>query len=142
MEKEKVDVEEKKLDALLAEAELEAAADEVASVSREDDADKEDEKEESNRFLVELTKEYDFEEKKYNSIDLSGLVDLTTNDLELFDRVLIRLNHRPQNKYQDATYVKHVAMKVTNLPVEFFNMLNARDMLMIIGITHSYFLFG
>ncbi len=128
-------------------AELEAEADEVASAGREaveelpeDEADGED------KFKVEFFKEYEFdngmETKKIKSVDLSGLLDLTTIDAERFDRILVKTGHRPSNKFTDTTYCKHVAAHVTKLPIDFFNMLNMRDMLLVMGTVHNYFLFG
>ncbi len=135
-------------DEMLEQAGLEAEADEVASAGREvpeedmpeEDTDGED------RFKVEFFKEYAFDNgveiKKIKSIDMSGLLDLTTIDAERFDRILIKTGHRPQNKFTDTTYCKHVAAHVTGLPVEFFNMLSIRDMLLVMGTVHNYFLFG
>ena len=135
-------------DEMLEQAGLEAEADEVASAGREvpeedmpeEDTDGED------RFKVEFFKEYAFDNgveiKKIKSIDMSGLLDLTTIDAERFDRILIKTGHRPQNKFTDTTYCKHVAAHVTGLPVEFFNMLSMRDMMFVMGTVHNYFLFG
>ncbi|MFG6330033.1 MAG: hypothetical protein K1W06_11305 [Lachnospiraceae bacterium] len=128
-------------------AELEAEADKVASPGREtledapgDGMDGED------KFRVEFFQEYEFdngiEVKKIKSVDLSGLLDLTTIDAERFDRILVKTGHRPPNKFTDTTYCKHVAAHVTKLPVDFFNMLNMRDMLLVMGTVHNYFLFG
>ena len=128
-------------------AELEAEADEVASAGREAVEElPEDETDGEDKFKVEFFKEYEFdngmETKKIKSVDLSGLLDLTTIDAERFDRILVKTGHRPSNKFTDTTYCKHVAVHVTKLPVEFFNMLNIRDMLLVMGTVHNYFLFG
>jgi len=142
-----IETKEVDYDEMLEQAGLEAEADEVASAGREaveelpeDEADVED------KFKVEFFKEYEFdngmETKKIKSVDLSGLLDLTTIDAERFDRILIRTGHRPQNKFTDTTYCKHVAAHVTGLPVEFFNTLSMRDMLVVMGMVHNYFLFG
>ncbi len=143
-----IETKEVDYDEMLEQAGLEAEADEVASAGREvpeedmpeEDTDGED------RFKVEFFKEYAFdngvEVKKIKSIDLSGLLDLTTIDAERFDRILIKTGHRPQNKFTDTTYCKHVAAHVTGLPVEFFNMLSMRDMMFVMGTVHNYFLFG
>ena len=78
-----MDVIEENLDELLEKAELEAAGDEVVSSGRNlSDSDKENEEKE-NPYLVEFSREYDWlndkgEMEKISSLDLSGLVDLTT----------------------------------------------------------------
>lgn len=143
-----IETKEVDYDEMLEQAGLEAEADEVASAGRE--VPEEDMPEEDTdgeyRFKVEFFKEYAFdngvEVKKIKSIDLSGLLDLTTIDAERFDRILIKTGHRPQNKFTDTTYCKHVAAHVTGLPVEFFNTLSMRDMLVVMGMVHNYFLFG
>lgn len=149
MEKD-VKVEETTWDEVKERAELIAAADETASGDRAKKAaealGEEQTDEEEELYEVKLSKEYEFDNgdgiKKYCSIDLSGLDDLTTTDGEVFDRMLERQNHAPVNKLKDTSYVKYVAMKVTGLPVEFFNMLSLRDMQNIIAVVHYYFLYG
>lgn len=131
-------------DTMVAEAELRAAADEMASGDRQET--EETEAMEENPYEVKLSREYSFydgtQEKTYDTLDLSGLVDLTTVDGEMFDRVLQKMNYRPANKFNDLTYCKHVAMKVTGLPAEFFNMLSIRDMIIITSVVYHFFLFG
>ena len=80
--------------------------------------------------------------EKISSLDLSGLVDLTTIDGEYFDKLLIKVGHRPQNKFTDFTYCKYVAMHVTNRPAEFFNMLGIRDMMIVIALINHFFMYG
>lgn len=127
-------------------AELLAAADEVASGRREDVETDMEEEADGNPYEVIFDKEYEFDNgdgrKKYLSIDLSGLADLTTVDGEVLDRILLKLGHTPLNKFKDTTYTKHVAMRVTGLPVEFFNMLSIRDMHKVTAMVYYYFLRG
>lgn len=142
-----MDVKEENLDELLEKAELEVAGDEVVSSGRNlSDSDNENEEKE-NPYLVEFSREYDWlndkgEMEKISSLDLSGLVDLTTIDGEYFDRLLIKIGHRPQNKFTDFTYCKYVAMHVTNRPAEFFNMLGIRDMMIVIALINHFFMYG
>lgn len=148
MGKDIIETKEVDYDEMLEQAGLEAEADEVASAGRE--VSEEDMPEEDtdggDRFKVEFFKEYAFDNgveiKKIKSIDLSGLLELSTIDAERFDRILIKTGHRPSNKFTDTTYCKHVAAHVTGLPVEFFNTLSMRDMLLVMGTVHNYFLFG
>jgi len=133
---------------LAEQAGIEAEFDGVASPGREaqpEDVDSSD-KEDNNQFIVEFFREYEFdngqEVTKYKTIDLSGLLDLTTVDGERFDRILMKLGHYPPNKLADLTYCKHVAKHVTGLPVEFFNMLDIRDMMLVAGTVRNFFLYG
>lgn len=118
-------------------AELEAAADNAVKNEK-------DSIEKINRELsyeVELTREYDFDGEKIRKVDLSGLKELTTVDGTEIDQVMERMNHEPRNKFRDLTYTKHIAMRVTGLPVEFFNNLIWKDMERIKNRITLYFLF-
>lgn len=92
-------------------------------------------------YIIPLSKTYNFEGEKIKEIDLSGLEDLTTADGEYIDRVMAKLNYHPKSKFSDITYTKHIAMRVTNLPIEFFNNLKWKDQQMITSRITIYFLF-
>lgn len=140
------------MEGLMEEAEREADADSaVVDILEREEQEKEeapmDEKEaeeeaEKDGYQIALRKEYDWNGGKVKSLDLSGLEDLTAIDLEYVDRVLAKMRHFPGNKYQDTTYQKHIAMRATGMPVEFFNMLSLKDMLAIGGVVYTYFLLG
>ena len=118
-------------------AELEAAADNAVKNEKGSI-------EKINRELsyeVELTREYDFDGERIRKVDLSGLKELTTVDGTEIDQVMERMNHEPRNKFIDLTYTKHIAMRVTGLPVEFFNNLIWKDMERIKNRITLYFLF-
>ena len=118
-------------------AELEAAADNAVKNEK-------DSIEKINRELsyeVELTREYDFDGERIRKVNLSGLKELTTVDGTEIDQVMERMNHEPRNKFRDLTYTKHIAMRVTGLPVEFFNNLIWKDMERIKNRITLYFLF-
>lgn len=118
-------------------AELEAAADNAVKNEKGSI-------EKINRELsyeVELTREYDFDGERIRKVDLSGLKELTTVDGTEIDQVMERMNHEPRNKFRDMTYTKHIAMRVTGLPVEFFNNLIWKDMERIKNRITLYFLF-
>ena len=92
-------------------------------------------------YIIPLSKTYDLEGKKIKEVDLSGLEDLTTADGEYIDRVMAKMNYHPRDKFRDITYTKHIAMKVTGLPIEFFNMLRWKDQQAITSRITVYFLF-
>lgn len=117
-------------------AAVEAAADNSAQA-----ADAELNINEKIPYVVPLSKTYQFEGEAIKEVDLSGLEDLTTADGEYVDRVMVKLNHHPRDKFRDITYTKHIAMRVTNLPIEFFNMLKWKDHQAITSRIGIYFLF-
>lgn len=129
---------------MAAQAEMEVEADKVSGGLQ--DVGTGTDEEDDNDFIVEFQNEYEHRTvgdlKKIKSIDLSGLTELTATDGEYFDRCLIQANHRPQNKFTDITYCKYVAEKVTGLPLEFFNKLKMRDMLLIVARIHVFFIYG
>lgn len=117
-------------------AELMAGADERSG-------EKEDPKKISVPLVVKLSRAYDdFSGNKIDTVDLSGMETLTTMDAQEVDRVVSKLGHAPANKWKDTLYTKHVAVKATGLPVEFFNQLLWKDMEEIRATVMYYFLFG
>lgn len=118
-------------------AELEAAADSVSAKKEEDPR----EEEKNTTFIIQLRKTYNFEGKSIDSVDLSGLERLTTIDAQEVDKVVDAMNWHPRNKFRDTVYLKHIAMRVTGLSVDFFNMLSWKDMNNICARETLYFLF-
>lgn len=117
-------------------AELMADADERSG-------NKEDPKKIKIQFLVKLSRKYDdLSGNLIDTVDLSGLETLTTMDAQEVDRIVSTLGHVPRNKWKDTLYTKHVAVKATGLPVEFFNQLLWKDMEEITSTVMYYFLFG
>ena len=82
---------------------------------------------ESDEFIVELSKTYNFEGEKISRIDLSGLQDMTVNDMIQVNK---RLNASgsvsilPEN---DLNFAIHMAARASEIPVEFFLGLAPRD---------------
>lgn len=101
------------------EAKLEAASD----IQQNEEVDKAYEQARNDfSYKVRFKLPYTFEGKEYTELDLSGLMDMTQSDAEYLDRVMQRMNHRiTGNKFDDSLYIKHVAMKATGLPIEFFS---------------------
>ena len=119
-------------------AELEAKADSISMKEEEDPK----EKAEKISYEVLLGREYEFNDKKIKSVDLSGLKKLTTLDAQEVDKVMQAMGWHPANKFRDTIYLKHVAMRATGLPVEFFNSLNWKDMNNIAARVTVYFLYS
>ena len=118
-------------------ASIEAAADRSAQ-------DAEDDMENINDrlpYVIRLSRAYSLDGKEIREVDLSGLEDLTTRDGEHIDRVMAKMGYHPKDKFRDLTYTKHIAMRVTNLPIEFFNALRWKDLQAISSRISVYFLF-
>ena len=91
-------------------------------------------------YTVNLSRNYELDGVAVKELDLSGLTDLTTAEAQEIDRVMGKLKHHPQNKFRDTMYTKYIAMKVTGLPVEFFNTLSWKDMEAVTARIAIYFL--
>lgn len=126
-----------KNDILKTDAEIEAAADSISAKKEEDPR----EEEKNTTFVIPLRKTYSFGGEKIDSVDLSGLEKLTTIDAQEVDKVVDAMNWHPRNKFRDTVYLKHIAMRVTGLSVDFFNMLSWKDMNNICARETLYFLF-
>lgn len=92
-------------------------------------------------YVIQLSKGYDLDGMEIREVDLSGLEELTTADGEYIDRVMSKMGYHPKDKFRDLTYTKHIAMRVTGLPVEFFNSLRWKDLQAISSRITIYFLF-
>lgn len=133
-------MDEKRVGYITEETEEKATLEAAADNSAKEETGNEDVNEKIP-YIIPLSKTYDLEGKKIKEVDLSGLEDLTTADGEYIDRVMAKMNYHPRDKFRDITYTKHIAMKVTGLPIEFFNMLRWKDQQAITSRITVYFLF-
>lgn len=77
--------------------------------------------------IIKLAKIFNFEGKEYKEIDLSGLEDLSTSDLKECEKQFERAGNFSALKEMNLEYCILVASRVSNLPIEFFNSLPARE---------------
>ncbi len=91
-------------------------------------------------YIVKLSQAYDLDGKDIDRVDLTGLESLTTMDAQEVDQIVSRIGHTPGNKWRDTLYTKHVAVKASGLPVEFFNKLRWKDMNEITSVVALHFL--
>ena len=118
-------------------AAVEAAADSSAQNEEEDVENIND----KLPYVIPMSRVYLLDGKKIREVDLSSLEDLSTKDGEHIDRVMAKMGYHPKDKFRDLTYTKHIAMRATNLPIEFFNELRWKDMQAISSRISVYFLF-
>lgn len=126
-------------------AELEAAADLNANPDQKQAVEDLKRQIDDLRFTAHFSKTYNFDGKEYKELSLEKLANLTTLDMEYIDNTMTRMRHPVVNttdRYNDTVYVKHLAMRATGMPVEFFNQLSLKDMLEVMGVVRLYFLFG
>ena len=80
---------------------------------------------------VKLSKIYEFEGRQISEIDLSGLEDLTADDLIQAGKTYTSAGNMSAIRELDLEYTLYVAMLKTGLPIEFFHQLSARDAMKI-----------
>ncbi|MFR4350577.1 MAG: phage tail assembly protein [Roseburia sp.] len=88
---------------------------------------KENDMREDDKLVVELTREYVFEGKKYSEIDLHGLEDLSAEDMISANRMLSRNGNTDFLQEMSLEYACVLASKGSDLPLEFYRGLKPRD---------------
>ena len=91
--------------------------------------------------VVEFTKRYDFEGKTIDKIDLSGIEDMsgaTAQKVEqLYRKITKNISASPETTLD---YAMAIASILTDLPVEFFKQINAKDLMKIkIRVVNFYY---
>lgn len=91
-------------------------------------------------FKIELTKPITFENKEYKEIDLSGLENLSAESLCRADNRLTKMGIVAAVKETNCEFCAMIAAEATELPVEFFKALSAKDFSRIARAVQSFFL--
>ena len=79
--------------------------------------------------VLKLKKAVTFENKEYTEIDLTGLESLNGRDIRELDRLFKVKGGRIAGNVKefDSLYLQLVAAKATGLPLEFFDVIGAKD---------------
>lgn len=91
-------------------------------------------------MIIKLSREYNFEGKKYSELDLSGLENLTTMDLTEAQRAMQRNNEIAAVPEMNLTYCLVLAATATNMPIEFYKQLKAKDAIAVRNKVSTTFL--
>lgn len=94
-----------------------------------------------NENVLTFSSTYKFEGNEYNTIDLSGLFNLTAMDMLSIDRELLRGGSTSVLQEMSLEYVIKLASKATKLPIEFFEQLPPPDVIKL-KMKVIAFLFG
>ena len=97
-------------------------------------------KEETNEvsFIVEFTRPHIFEGKEYKELDLSGLDDLTADDLSYCDKMFAAGRNADPIKETNTLYCLLLAQRATDLPIEFFKTLKAGNAIKIKNVVSAF----
>ena len=77
--------------------------------------------------LVRFSKPYTFEGQTYTEIDLSGMENLTTQDMVEAERYLNRTKVISSTPEMTIGYACSIAATASGMPVEFFERLPVRE---------------
>ena len=82
-------------------------------------------------ITVVFSKPYKFEGKEYTELDLSGLEDITAENMIAADKYLVANSVMAVQPEANMLYTLFIASSVTGLPIEFFRALSPKDAIKI-----------
>ena len=94
--------------------------------------------EEKNDYLITFKKPFVFEGKEYTEVDLSGLETKLTGDD--YNEIIVQLSVDERTMPETCPMFAFLAASlVTDLPVEFFKAMPAREAMDVKNTVMSYF---
>lgn len=97
--------------------------------------------EEEVELVIKFKKPYNFEDETISEIDLSGLENITGNDMVQVNKALVKQGLTPMLQEMQLEYAQLMAARVTGRPVEFFKGLSAKHSMKLKN-TVSNFIYG
>lgn len=88
---------------------------------------------------VKFSKVYRFEGKDYTEVDLSGMDDLSAEDMIAADRYLTRSGSFSVMPEMTLEYACFIAARAAKQPIEFFRGLPPKDALKVKNRVTSFF---
>lgn len=92
-----------------------------------------------NPGLVTFSKPYKFEGQTYTEVDLSGVGDMTAQDMVDAEKFLTRSGIISPIPEMTVEYICFIANRATGLPVEFFKGLPTKDAVKVKNKVTSFF---
>lgn len=96
-------------------------------------------KKEENPLIIKLNKAIKFEEKEVKEIDLSGLENLKTKDLIEVEKQYNLDGNLAAQPESTFAYARLIAERVTDLPLEFYDSLNGKQMIKLRNAVMGFF---
>lgn len=90
-------------------------------------------------YIVKFSKTYEFEGARISEVDLSGLENLTAEDMFKAQQSLMMQNYVSVQLESDPKYCILIAAYATQLPSEFFNKLSIKDAAKVKNKVSAYF---
>lgn len=95
--------------------------------------------EDESSTLVKFSKVYRFEGKDYTEVDLSGMDDLSAEDMIAADRYLTRSGSFSVMPEMTLEYAFFIAARAAKQSIEFFKGLSPKDALKVKNRVTSFF---
>ena len=92
-----------------------------------------------NDLVVKFTRAYNFEGETISEVDLSGMDDLSANDMIKANKVLNASGNATVLPEMALEYTLVIASYATKRPVEFFKALRPKDAIKIKNRVTSFF---
>lgn len=89
--------------------------------------------------LIKLSRTYDFEGEKIKTIDMSGLENITANDMIKANKVLNNNGTVTVLPETNLEYTLIIAASASGLPIEFFKTLVPKDAMKVKNRVTSFF---
>ena len=96
----------------------------------------------SKKRIIKFDKPYMFETVTYKDIDLSKLDDLTTDDLMTAERIYNKSGGAAINPETSLLYSVILAHLASDMPIEFFGKLPAKESLKLKREVYNFFYRG
>jgi hypothetical protein len=103
------------------------------------DVKKKDAAEVKSEAVVKLSKTYEFEGEKISEIDLSGLENITANDMIKANKVLNNSGTVTVLPETNLEYTLIIAASASGRPIEFFKRLAPKDAMKVKNRVTSFF---
>ena len=97
------------------------------------------ETDEDKPHYVKFSKPYHFEGEQYDGVDLSGMEDLSTQDMLAAEKHLARNGVVTPLPEMSMEYVCYIAMLSTDKPIEFFRGLPVKDAIKLKNRVTNFF---
>lgn len=96
-------------------------------------------KEEVNKLVVTLYDSYKYDGEDITEIDLSGLYDMTAEDMFAVDEQMYRSGFAGQNPEITRKYALLTAARINRKPWDYCNRMRARDAVRIKNVVSGFF---
>ncbi len=94
---------------------------------------------EENDNIVKFTRTYNFEGEEIKEVDMSGMEDLTANDMIQANKQMSSSGNISIIPEMDLQYALTIAASATGKPIEFYKALKPRDAIKIKNKVTSFF---